>query len=157
EFYGMAGFFVRLVVLDPEGSGSKKRYRIAEKSTGEVLFTGSVKEQKPGKKGVPGKPKFLDRPELDEPPVPKDFQEPDFRKNKQLPRPLFSRKEKLAAWLTAKDTPYFACATANRVWAQFLGRGLVHPVDSLGENRKPSHPELLDALTRHLIANTFDL
>src|SRR5262249_40914393 len=53
DFYGMAGFFVRLVVVE-----NGKKYKIGEKSTGDVLFAGSVKELKPGQKGVPVKPKF---------------------------------------------------------------------------------------------------
>lgn len=156
DFYGMAGFFVRLVVVDP-GGGGKKRYQIAEKSSGDVLFTGSAKEQKPGQKGVPVKPKFLGGPELDEPPLPKGFKEPEFKGGKAVPAPQFSRKEKLAAWLTAPDNPYFAQAAANRVWAQYLGRGLVHPVDDLGSKKKGSHPELLEELTRHLKEIKFDL
>ena len=156
DFYGMAGFFVRLVVVDG-GAGGKMRYRIAEKSTGDVLFTGSVKEQRPGQKGEPVKPRFLRGTELTEPSVPKGFKEPDFKGNKPLPRPAFSRKEKLAAWLTAPENPFFARAAANRIWAQFMGRGLVHPVDDLGEGKKASHPELLNALVRHLLTTKFDL
>ena len=73
------------------------------------------------------------------------------------PKPLFSRKEKLAEWVTAADNPYFARAVANRVWAQFLGRGLVHPVDDLKVANKASHPELLDALTQQMKDHRFDL
>jgi hypothetical protein len=153
DFYGMAGFFVRLVVVD----GGKKGFKIAEKSTGEVLFTGSVKEQKPGQKGEPVRPKLLGGAELDEPAVPKGFKEPAFVPDKELPKPLFSRKAKLAEWVTAADNPYFARAVANRVWAQFLGRGLVHPVDDLTKRNKASHPELLDALTKYVIDHKFDL
>jgi hypothetical protein len=154
EFFGMAGFFVRLVVQD---GGGKRKYRIGEKSTGDVLFTGSVKEQKPGQKGVPVKPKFLGGKELEEPPVPKGFKEPVVKGKGDLPKPLFSRKEKLVDWLTAAENPYLAKAVANRVWAQYMGRGLVHPVDDLGEKNKPSHPELLRALTEDIVARKFDL
>lgn len=155
DFYGMAGFFVRLVVLDPPGS--KGRFRMAEKSTGEVLFTGSVKEQKPGQKGEPVRPKFLGGANLDEPAVPKGFKEPALKGDKTPPPPLFSRKQKLAEWLTTAENPYFARAVANRVWGQFMGRGLVHPVDDLSDKHAPSHPELLQALTRHVLAGKFDL
>jgi hypothetical protein len=154
DFYGMAGFFVRLVAVD----GMGKNARIAEKSTGEVLFSGSVKDLKPGQKGEPVKAKFLDGTELAEPPLPKDFKEADFKSKKgSVPKPIFSRKEKLAAWVTAPDNPYFARALANRVWAQLLGRGLVHPVDDLSDKKTPSHPELLQALARHVRATKFDL
>ncbi len=154
DFYGMAGFFVRLVVVDGSSNG-KPKITLGEKSTGEVLFTGSVKEQRPGQKGEPVRPKFLGGPVLDEPAMPKGFKEPPLGKGPP-PKPAFSRKAKLAEWLVAPDNPYFARAAANRVWAQYLGRGLVHPVDDLGV-RKPSHPPLLDALTRELVQYKFDL
>lgn len=157
DFFGMTGFFVRLVVLDAPSSSKNKKYRIAEKSTGEVLFAGSVKELKPGMKGEPVKPRFLGGDALKEPEVPKGFKDPDFKGAKAPPRPLFSRKDQLVAWLTAPENPYFARAVANRVWGQFLGRGLVHPVDDLTEKSEASHPELLEALTSYLIENKFDL
>jgi hypothetical protein len=156
DFYGMAGFFVRLTVLD-SGSGKTKGPRIGEKSSGEVLFTGAVKDQKPGQKGEPVKAKFLGGAVLEEPPLPKDFKEPDYRTAKTLPKPAFSRKEKLASWLTAADNPYFARAVVNRVWSQYLGRGLVHPVDDLSGKNPPSHPALFQSLTQELVRHQFDL
>jgi hypothetical protein len=156
DFYGMAGFFVRLVVQDVAGD-PKRKFRIGEKSTGEVLFSGSVKEQRPGRKGEPVKARFLGGDELKEPAPPKGFKEPTAKGKQPLPKPLFSRKEKLAEWLTAADNPYFARAVANRVWAQFMGRGLVHPVDDLTEKNRASHPALLDALAKEVVAHQFDL
>ncbi len=148
DFYGMAGFLVRLVVVD--GGGSKRKFQIGEKSTGEVLFSGSVKEQKPGQKGEPVRPKFLGGAELIEPPLPKDFKEAFPKGQAPLPRPVFSRKQKLVDWLTSPDNPNFVKAVANRVWAQFLGRGVIHPVDDLGGKHKASHPELLATLESDL-------
>ncbi|HEY7155254.1 MAG TPA: DUF1549 and DUF1553 domain-containing protein [Gemmataceae bacterium] len=157
DFYGMAGFFVRLAVLDKPAAKGMKRFAIGEKSTGEVLFSGAVKEQKPGRKGEPVPVKFLGGVALDEPPPPKGFKEPALKPSATPPKPLFSRKEKLAAWIAAADNPYFARAVVNRVWAQFLGRGLVHPVDDLSEKNAPSHPELFQTMTDRLIAHQFDL
>ena len=154
DFYGMAGFFVRLVVYQRPGN---KGYAVGEKSTGEVLFSGTAQEQRPGRRGEPVKAKFLGGPVLDEPPLPRGFKEPPLRGNKPPPKPLFSRKEKLAEWVTAADNPYLARAAANRLWAQFMGRGLVHPVDDLGGKNAPSHPQLLDTLAAQLKANRFDL
>jgi hypothetical protein len=153
-------------VLDaPQASGGRKapgngapsrRFIIGERSTGEVLFTGAAKDQKPGQKGEPVKPKFLGGQELAEPPLPKDFKDAE-RGAKTLPKPFFSRKEKLAGWVTAPENPFFARAVANRVWAQFLGRGLVHPVDDLGENNEPTDGMLLKALATGIAAHKFDL
>jgi hypothetical protein len=158
DFYGLAGFFVRITPVEGNRNG-KRHYMIAEKTTGEVLFTGPVKDQKPGQKGKPVAARFLGGDALEEPEVPKDFKEPDLKtaKGATPPKPLFSRKEKLAEWITAPDNPYFARAAANRVWAQFMGRGLVHPVDDLGGKKKPSHPALLEALAVQLKAQKFDL
>jgi hypothetical protein len=158
DFYGMAGFFVRLQVLQ-ETKGKEKVYTIGEKSSGDVLFTGPAADAVPGKKGEPVKPKFLGGAALKEPEIPKDFKEPDYRKIKKgpYPKPFFSRKEKLAAWMTSTDNPYFARAAVNRVWSQFMGRGLVHPVDDLKPDSEASHPALLDALAKEFVAHKFDL
>ncbi len=56
------------------------------------------------------------------------------------------RREDLARWLTKNDA--FARATANRVWAILMGRGLVEPVDDLRVTNPATHPELLDALAQ---------
>lgn len=157
DFYGMAGFFVRIVVLDGAADKGVKRFKLGEKSSGEVLFTGAAKDQKPGMKGEPVKPKFLGGTALEEPTLPKDFKEPELKNAKELPKPKFSRKEKIAEWVTAPANPYFTKAVANRVWGQFMGRGLVHPVDDFDGKNKPSHPELLEALTKQLAEHKYDL
>ncbi len=63
----------------------------------------------------------------------------------------------LARWMSAPDNPYFARATANWVWAQLFGKGLVDPPDDLSRSNPPVHPELLDALARHFVARKYDL
>ncbi|HKI30945.1 MAG TPA: DUF1549 and DUF1553 domain-containing protein [Gemmataceae bacterium] len=156
DFYGMAAFFARLVVVEAALAAGKRRFLIGEKSSGEVLFTGSAKEQKPGRKGEPIRPKFLLGAAPEEPALPKDFKEPKPEANK-APKPAFSRKEKLADWVVAPENPYFTRAAANRLWAQFLGRGLVHPVDDLSDKHPPSLPKLFDTLTVELKAHKFDV
>ncbi len=63
----------------------------------------------------------------------------------------------LAEWVTAKDNPYFAKATVNRVWGQFFGRGIVDPVDDFNDANKPSHPELLNELAKAFADSGFDV
>jgi len=152
DFYGMAAFFARLVVVE----GGTKKYAIAEKRTGEVMFTGPAIDQKPGQKGMPVGAKFLGGAALKEPPLPKGFKELP-KGAKPTAKPDFSRKEQLVGWLAAADNPYFARAAANRLWGQFLRYGLVHPVDNLTADNKASHPELLQLLEEQLKAHQFDL
>ena len=156
DFYGMTGFFVRLVVQEA-GSGEKKTFTIGEKSQGEVLFSGAAKDQAPGKKGEPVRPKFLGGTVLDEPASPMTTKETPLKTGEKLPKPKFSRKEKFAAWVATTENPYFARAAVNRVWAQFMGRGIVHPVDDFNEQNAATHPALLHALTDGFAAHHFDL
>ena len=66
------------------------------------------------------------------------------------------RRAILAEWLTAADNPWFASNLANRIWAQYFGRGIVGPVDDVRVSNPPSNPALLDALSRHLVDYQFD-
>jgi hypothetical protein len=63
----------------------------------------------------------------------------------------------MADWVTSGSNPYFAKAIVNRMWAYFLGVGLVDPVDAASEVNLPSHPELLDELAQQFVANKFDM
>jgi hypothetical protein len=71
--------------------------------------------------------------------------------------PAGDRRRALADWLSAPVNPFFARNLANRIWAHFLGRGLIEPVDDVRATNPPTNPELLDALARNLIENKFDL
>lgn len=67
------------------------------------------------------------------------------------------RREALAEWMTSPENPWFARNLSNRVWAHFLGRGLVEPVDDQRLTNPPTNPELLDALAGHLVKSGYDL
>ncbi len=76
----------------------------------------------------------------------------------QPPRPLdgeslpldapADRRAHFARWLTSPENPYFARAIVNRVWANFLGVGLVEKVDDLRLTNPASNEELLAAAGR---------
>jgi len=157
DFYGMAAFLSRVQIVSLGKKDNLNRFVVAEKNTGDILFTGPAKDQRAGKKGEPITPKFLHGPTLAEPPLPQDYKETKFEDNKPPAPPFHSRKNQLADWLAHKDNPYFAKAVANRLWAQFMGRGLVHPVDHLSKSNPASHPELLEQLTQQLVEHQFDL
>jgi hypothetical protein len=67
------------------------------------------------------------------------------------------RRAQLAEWLTSRDNPWFARNLANRVWAHFLGRGLIEPIDDVRATNPPSNPELLDALGEYVVRTKYDL
>jgi hypothetical protein len=67
------------------------------------------------------------------------------------------RREFLAKWMTAPENPYFARAVVNRVWRQYMGRGLVEPVDDMRLTNPASNEPLLAALTQGFIHDGFDL
>ncbi|MBX9679385.1 MAG: DUF1549 and DUF1553 domain-containing protein [Gemmataceae bacterium] len=157
DFFGVAGFFARIVYQDGAGGPNGRKFKLGEKSTGDVLFVGSQKDAKPGQKGEPVKPKFLFGDKLAEPVLPAGFKEPDLKTVKEIPKPAFSRKEKFVEWLVKPENPFFARAAVNRLWAQYMGRGLVHPVDDLSEKNEPSHPELFTTMTKEFVARKFDV
>lgn len=67
------------------------------------------------------------------------------------------RRAYFANWLTAPANPYFAKAIVNRVWHNYLGRGLVEAEDDLRQTNPPSNPELLDALVNDFKAHHQDV
>lgn len=74
-----------------------------------------------------------------------------------LPIPRGSdRRAVLAAWLTAKDNPWFARNLANRAFARLFGRGIVEPVDDVRISNPPSHEALLARLAQLLVDSGFD-
>jgi hypothetical protein len=67
------------------------------------------------------------------------------------------RREVVADWLVSPDNPYFAVSVANRVWAHFLGAGIVQPVDDIRVSNPPSNPALFEKLGAQLIEYRFDV
>jgi hypothetical protein len=63
----------------------------------------------------------------------------------------------LAAWLTKTDNPFFARAMVNRMWAHYMGRGLVEPVDDLRATNPATNERLLDALADYLVKSDYDI
>ncbi len=67
------------------------------------------------------------------------------------------RRAHLADWLVSPQNAYFSRAIVNRVWANFMGVGLVEAVDDLRQTNPASNEELLAALSDYLVKNNFDL
>ena len=67
------------------------------------------------------------------------------------------RRIAFANWLTSPENPYFARSVVNRVWANFLGRGIVNPMDDLRATNPASNEELIAALTKDFVAHRYDV
>lgn len=130
DYFGLAAVFARV--------GRKGGFADAEVPTDEIIFLkdhGDVQHPRTGQKL---KPQPLGGPEFsigihDDPRV------------------------SLARWMTRPDNPFFARTMANRMWAHFLGRGIVHPIDDARSTNPPSNPELLDALAQDFVSSGYDV
>ena len=67
------------------------------------------------------------------------------------------RRAVFARWLTAPENAMFARTVVNRVWANFMGRGLVDPVDDLRATNPASNEELLAALSKDFVEHGYDV
>jgi len=67
------------------------------------------------------------------------------------------RRAELGKLIANPNNEFLAKAFVNRMWAHFLGRGFVHPVDDFGSHNPPSHPELLDNLAREFQQSGYDV
>jgi hypothetical protein len=66
------------------------------------------------------------------------------------------RRAVFAKWLASPDNPYFARNLVNIIWAHFMGKGIVEPVDDVRASNPASNPELLNALAKNFTEQKFD-
>ncbi len=65
-------------------------------------------------------------------------------------------RQQLADLITDPRNKAFARNFVNRVWAELIGRGIVHPVDDFSDLNPPTHPKTLDYLAEEFIASNYD-
>ena len=130
EFWGFAAFFAR--ISRPKGTleSVSTVMRVSDVDRGEVML-----------------------PETEQVVAPKFLDGTEFLDGEGSP----SRRQQLADWLTAAKNPFFARATANRVWGQLFGKGIVEPIDNFGLEHQPKSPELLDLFAGHFVGTDFSL
>ncbi|MGH9405380.1 MAG: DUF1549 domain-containing protein [Terriglobia bacterium] len=66
-------------------------------------------------------------------------------------------RDYFAKWMTSPQNPYFARAVVNRVWKNFMGEGLVEPVDDMRATNPPTNEALLNAMVKDFVAHHMDL
>ena len=130
EFWGFAAFFAR--ISRPKGTleSVSTVMRVSDVDRGEVMLPDTEKVIAP---------RFLDGAKVLE--------------GEGAP----ARRQQLADWLASARNPYFARATANRIWGHLFGKGIVEPIDDFGTQHQPKSPELLDLLAGHFVGTDFSL
>jgi hypothetical protein len=136
DYWALAGLFSGLARKPLPGGSESVVWKVG-------VDLGPTITKKP-KKGKPGEPTNT------VPAKPLGAAAPTFT-------PEQDRRRVLADWMTAADNPYFAAMIANRLWAHYLGRGLVEPLDDLRATNPASNEPLLTALAADLRAKKYDL
>jgi hypothetical protein len=107
--------------------------------------------------GRRGQPEHF-MPDLDNPAAPGTRMQPKFfLTSAELPfgTPDAKRRGTAAMWIT--ESPWFATALVNRMWAELVGEGFYEPVDDIGPERKASAPKAVEFLSRRFIESGHDL
>jgi hypothetical protein len=129
EYYGMANLFARVRRKADYDPWVNDEMIVSNAPTGDVI-----------------------QPRLARPVPPKPLGGPALALDSRQDRRAY-----FADWLTRPDNWFFSHEIVNRVWAHFMGRGLVEPVDDLRETNPPTNPALFDALASDFVKHGFDL
>ena len=70
-------------------------------------------------------------------------------------QPREKRLAQLASLVTHPDNGRFPRTIANRIWQRLMGRGIIHPVDVMGN--EPWSEDLLEYLASYLVDHHYDL
>ncbi len=82
----------------------------------------------------------------------------DLFGGQRVPADAGSGRLQLANWLTDPTNPLVSRVMANRIWQYHFGKGLVQIPNDFGtRGQPPSHPELLDWLSKQLIESGWSL
>ena len=68
-----------------------------------------------------------------------------------------NRRRQLAELMAEGEKTQLAEAFVNRVWAQLFGAGFTTPIDDMGPHNSPTHPIVLDRLSRAFVRSGYDV
>ncbi|MFT5128550.1 MAG: hypothetical protein ACI8W8_002161, partial [Rhodothermales bacterium] len=63
----------------------------------------------------------------------------------------------LADWMLSPKNAQFAKAITNRIWAHYLGRGFVNPIDDFCDSNTSVYPKVLERLAQYFSDSGYDL
>ena len=86
-----------------------------------------------------------------------EFSHPPDKKTGFPGKPKFSPLSYLADQMTIPANERFSKNIANRIWYLMMGQGLVYPLDLHHGDNPPTHPELLNLLSRQFQEHKFDI
>lgn len=154
EYFGILSFVNRTYLFKDEKRGGA--LLLGEKGEGTLEFASVFRPQDGKSTAVPLLPSDM---AMDT--------EPDFVDNldayvvapdkdkRAVPR--YSRRQQLAVLATHRENESFNRNLANRLWANMMGKGIVHPVDMHHLANPPISAELLSLLADALVAGNYDL
>lgn len=148
DYYGIFAFVSRTVLFHDEPA---KLWHLGEKAEGNAdyqsVFTKDASRSRPR---LPG------GLELEEPHFALGDEYVVAPADKVRPVPKFSRRALLAK-ATEGGNAAFDRNLPNRLWANLMGRGLVHPVDWQHPHNPPSSPATLDLITQEFVASGYNI
>jgi hypothetical protein len=147
DYHGLMAFVNRTYLFNNK---TTKVAELGEKAEGELAFT-SVFTGESKDKVQPRLPRAAPLPA--EPMFPKEQEYLPKASKDDKPLPQYSRRALLAARATDGSYELLDRNVVNRLWAQLIGRGLVHPVDLIHPDNPPAHSAVLDLLTRSFAAH----
>ena len=150
HYWGLTAFFNRSTNVDtPKGP------RVQESAIGGFAEFANLRGA-----SSPNELVFMGREAIAEARPAKDVKEEDREDLYTVPEngdpkvPKFSRRERFVEQIL-NDHPLVAKAMVNRLWGLMMGRGLVHPVDTIDSFHPASHPELLEWLAGDFAAHEY--
>ena len=150
DYYGIYAFLQRSVLYTDK---KNKISMLGEKAEGEANYQSVFI---PSSKGTMP-PMLPSGAPMQEPKIAKDAAYVTKPGKDVRPVAKFSLRELLAKESTTGENLAFNRNFANRLWAMMMGRGLVEPVDLHHADNPPTHPELLEDLSRSLAEMKFDV
>jgi hypothetical protein len=135
HYYGMASFFNRTRPAPRKKGAKVAAGEVTEQTSGEVMFVTTKGERRTARM------MFLSSRVIED--------------AKSQAKGL-SRREQLVK-VALEEKRFFSRAVVNHLWAYFLGRGLVHPVDQMHSANPPSVAGVLEVLADDLAAHVYDL
>ena len=126
DYYGFAAFFAQ---IGRKQAADAREYIVYNRNSGEVNHPVDNK---------PRKPTFLGGGPA------------------EIPLRAATGARRWPSGWPRRRTRFFAKNIANIIWAHFLGKGIIDPVDDVRISNPASNPELLDALGEKLTGYNYD-